>query len=115
MIPTYAGESSPYVKSRHVYDSNIGTMPVTARFQLHFEFRSSDQSRAGTITRDQLWAMVSKKRTKRKARQAARAKAKEEEKENGGNSQTMTNNSKQQQAEAQLEQLHIDTAGSKIA
>ena len=46
--------------------------------------------------------MVSKKRTKRKARQAARAKAREEEKRNGGNNQTMTNNNKQQ-AEAQLE------------
>jgi len=46
--------------------------------------------------------MVSKKRTKRKARQAARAKAREEEKGNGGNNQTMTNNNKQQ-AEAQLE------------
>ena len=45
--------------------------------------------------------MVSKKRTKRKARQAARAKAREEEKGNGGNNQTMTNNNKQQ-AEAQL-------------
>jgi hypothetical protein len=55
--------------------------------------------------------MVSRKRTKRKARQAARAKAREEEKkeENGGNNQTMTNNNKQQQAEAeaQSEQLHI--------